>query len=309
MQYAHMASTNRPAQLLIILAFAAIYIIWGSTYLAVLFAIHDIPPMFMSGGRFLTAGLLIYLFLHFRGERLPPAASLGRISLSGVLMLFVGTGAVAWVEQYIPSGLAAIIVATVPIWFVLLDRKHWRTNFRNPGIILGLIFGFAGVLVLFGDRKMIPKSNGMVITSVLVLMAGTVSWAIGSLYAKYRKMEGSTAMKAAVQMMAAGIAAMIAGFISGEHRGFAPASIGTSGWLAMGYLIFFGSLVGYMSYVWLLSVRSPAVVGTYAYVNPVVAVFLGWLIADETITRMQVIALAIILAGVILVTLTKNKQS
>jgi drug/metabolite transporter (DMT)-like permease len=300
---------KEPSKALIIAAFAAIYIIWGSTYIAMLFAIRDIPPMMMLGIRFTVAGMILFTYSRLRGESLPANASVVKISFSGVLMLFVGTGAVAWVEQYIPSGLAAIIVATVPLWFVILDKKKWHSNFTNKWIIGGLVIGFIGVLTLVSDSKAINLTGDkMQLISIIVLVIGTISWTAGSLYSKYAKMEGSSPMKAALQMSAAGIVSILTSLISGEYRDANWSTISMDTIFALLYLVSIGSLVGYMAYVWLLSVRPPALVGTYAYVNPVVAVFLGWLLVGEHISRQQLIALGIILAGVILVTLSKGKE-
>lgn len=300
---------RQPSKALIIAAFAAIYIIWGSTYIAIAIAIKDIPPLLMAGARFLTAGLILYVYSRFRGESTPDAGTVSRISFSGVLMLFCGTGALAWVEQYIATGLAAIIVATVPLWFVLFDKRNWKFNFSNKWIMAGLTIGFLGVLILFIDKKSIDFSGDkMKLFSILVLIVGTICWSIGSLYSKYKPMVASTGMKAAFQMMAAGLMSLIAGFITGEHHRLDFGAISSNSWLALLYLITMGSLVGYMAYVWLLSVRSPAIVGTYAYVNPIVAVFLGWLILNESIVSKQLIALAVILCGVILVSFAKDKK-
>ena len=298
---------KEPSRALIIAAFAAVYLIWGSTYISILIAIREIPPLLMAGSRFIIAGLLLFVFTLARGEKVPEKKSLATISFSGILMLFFGTGAVAWVEQYIPSGLAAIIVGTLPLWFVLLDKRQWKFHFSNKGIIIGLLIGFAGVLTLFADGKSFSLSGGpMKLISFFVLLVGTISWAIGSLYSKYTPVEGSTGMKAAIQMIAAGLCFFVISPLIGEFN-----HVNNVSWramLAVLYLVLMGSLVGYMAYVWLLSVRSPALVGTYAYVNPVVAVFLGWLIASERIGSQQVIALAVILAGVLLVTLSKQKM-
>ncbi len=300
---------KEPSRFAIIAAFAALYIIWGSTYTAILIAIQHIPPLLMAGSRFLIAGLLLYAYFRMRGESTPPASSVARISLGGMLMLFLGTGAVAWVEQYIPSGTAAVIVATTPLWFVLLDKREWKYNFSNKWIIIGLIIGFIGVLTLFADKAAFDFSGDKrQLISFFVLIGGTISWATGSLYQKYKKVQSSTGMKAAIQMIAAGAAAMIAGLLSGEYADLVWSAISWQSILALSYLIVVGSLVGFMSYIWLLSVRPPTLVGTYAYVNPVVAMFLGWLIADEAISQQQVIALVVILGGVILVTLSNAKR-
>jgi drug/metabolite transporter (DMT)-like permease len=299
----------QPSQALVIAAFAAIYLIWGSTYIAILFAIKDIPVLMMTGIRFMTAGLILLIYSLSRGQSLPDIRSIGKISLSGILMLFFGTGSVAYVEQYIPSGLAAIIVATVPLWFVLLDKQQWKFNFSNKWIISGLLVGFAGVLTLFADKGSFSLSGDKTkLISFFILLAGTISWAGGSLYAKYKAVEAPASMKAAIQMLVAGLFSLLASAISGEFRGFVLSQVSTESIAALLYLILVGSLVGYMAYVWLLSVKPPVLVGTYAYVNPVVAVFLGWLIAHEQISNQQIIALMVILAGVILVTLSKEKK-
>jgi drug/metabolite transporter (DMT)-like permease len=300
---------RQPSKALIIAAFAAIYIIWGSTYIAIAIAIKDIPPLLMAGARFFIAGLIMYLYSRLRGESTPDTGSISRISLSGVLMLFCGTGSLAWVEQYIPTGLAAIIVATVPLWFVLFDKQGWKYNFSNKWIMAGLAIGFIGVMLLFADKKSIDFSGDKIkLFSIAILMAGTICWSIGSLYSKYKPVMASTGMKAAFQMMAAGLMSFVAGFITGEHHHLDFGAISSGSLLALLYLITMGSLVGYMAYVWLLSVRPPSIVGTYAYVNPVVAVFLGSLILNETINPKQLIALAVILGGVILVSFAKEKN-
>ena len=297
-----------PSKALIIAAFAAIYIVWGSTYIAILFAIKNIPVFMMSGVRFFTAGLILLTWCRLQGQPVPKLNSITQISFSGILMLFFGTGAVAWVEQYIPSSLAAIIVATVPLWLVLIDKRQWSSHFSSKWFIIGLVIGFAGVLLLFADRNTFSFSGDkMKLVSFFVMIAGSVSWAIGSLFLKYKKIEGTPAMKAAIQMIAAGILFIIVSAVTKE--GVVWSNIPLSSILGLIYLIVMGSLLGYMAYIWLLTVRPPALVGTYAYVNPVVALLLGWLIVDEQITRHQVIALVVILIGVLLVNFPKEKEA
>lgn len=301
-------SQKAPTKLFVIAAFAAIYLIWGSTYLGMLLAIKTIPPVVMGGFRFTTAGLILLIYCLARGERIPDIKSIGKISLSGILMLFLGTGAVAWVEQYIPSSLAAIIVAGVPLWFVSMDKREWKVNFRNKWIIAGIIIGFAGVLTLFADKDTFSFSGDhMKLISFFVMIIGSMCWAMGSLYTKYQSTNGSTIMKGAVQMIAAGLVYFIGSGISGEYHDASWPGVSNTSLLALVYLILVGSILGYMSYLWLLSVRSAILVGTYAYVNPVVAMFLGWLIAGEAIQGRQVIALGIILTGVLLVAFGKEK--
>lgn len=299
-----------PAQSLVVAAFAAIYIIWGSTYLGILFAIKTIPPLLMAGTRFTVAGLLLLLWCRIKGESLPAWNSVGKIALSGLLMLFLGNGAVTWVEQYIPTGLAAIIVATVPLWFVLLDKRQWKFYFSNKGIILGLLIGFAGVVLLFAGKSSADLVNDkMKLISLFVLVAGTVGWAVGSLYTKYEKTEGSTFMKVAIQMLAGGVALFMAGFALQEQKDFVISRVTWTSIGALLYLIVFGSLIGYMAYMWLLGIKPASLVGTYAYVNPVVAVFLGWLFAGEAISTQQGIGLAVVIAGLLLVHFAKEKKA
>jgi drug/metabolite transporter (DMT)-like permease len=293
---------------LVLAAFAAIYIIWGSTYLAILLAIKTIPPFLMAGGRFLIAGLLLLGYALLKGEKIPDLKSVWKISLAGILMLSFGNAFVAWVEQYLPSGLVAILVATVPLWFVILDKRQWRFHFSNKQIIIGLIVGFAGVVLLFAGKGSSDLFNSQLkMVSLIVLLIGTIGWTIGSLYSKYQKVQGSTLIKVAIQMMAAGIVNFIGGFALSEQQNFVLKNISWESIGALVYLIVMGSLVAYMAYVWLLSIRPASLVGTYAYVNPVVAVFLGWLIADEHVNGQKIIGLAIVIAGLIIVNLSKEK--
>ena len=303
-----MANVSAPKKSWIIAAFAAIYIIWGSTYLGILLAIESIPPFMMASTRFIIAGGLLLIWCRLKGEKLPPIKSTLKIAFSGLLMLYVGNGAVTWVEQYIPSGLAAIIVATVPLWFVILDRREWRYNFTNKGIIFGLLIGFAGVILLFSGKASAAIFNDPIKTiSVGVLILGTLGWTIGSLFAKYQKMEGSTIMKVGIQMTISGIAFSITALLWGEHKGFSINQVTSNSMWALAYLIIFGSLVGYLAYMWLLSVRPASLVGTYAYVNPVVAVFLGWLIASEPVNTRQGLGLGVVILGLLMVNMAKDK--
>ena len=298
----NIAIHKEPPKLLVLSAFAALYIIWGSTYLGIRIGIKTIPPFFLVGTRFLIAGSILFGWCLFKGEKSPSFSTFCNAGTGGVLMLFMGNGAVSYAEQYLPSGIAAIIVATVPLWFVLLDKRQWNFYFSNKIIIAGFFIGFAGVLLLFAGRGSTDfLGDPMKLVGFFVLLIGTIAWAVGSLYSKYKKVDLSVTMKAAVQMLAAGLVSIAAGFIGGEQNHIVLALVSWQSIEALLYLVFAGSLIGYMSYIWLLSVRPASLVGTYAYVNPVVAVFLGWLIADEQITAQQIVALVVILVGVVLV--------
>ena len=297
-------------QLKIVLAFAAIYIIWGSTYLAILFAIHDIPPLLMSGLRFMAAGILLFGWCTWKGEKLPGYSSFLKNSFSGILMLLGGTGAVAWSEQYIPSGLAAVIVTTVPFWFILLDKKQWSFYFSNKSIIPGLLVGFTGVLLLlfFNTSDNAPTIySGKSLLGILVIILGGIAWTTGSLYSKYKPTGDSLLVNATVQLLVAGVVSLLISISSGESRNFSITTVSTNAWLALLYLIVAGSLVAYLCYLWLLKVKTAAQVSSYVYVNPVVAVLLGALIAGEEVTPIQRVSLLLILLGVWLVNLPKYK--
>jgi drug/metabolite transporter (DMT)-like permease len=285
-------------------AFAAIYLIWGSTYLAILVGLETIPPFLLAGLRFAVAGLALFGWCWARGER-PGWREVQQNSLSGILMLFGGTGAVIWVEQHISSGLAAIVVASLPFWFVLLDRRQWGYYLSNKLILFGIIVGFTGILLLFK-----PVTHGGAAASapwfaLAVLLGGCISWAAGSLYTKYHPTRLSTTFNAALQTLAAGLFSLFVAFLAGETRTFEAAAVTSASWWALAYLIVFGSLIGYLAYVWLLTIRPAVQVGTYAYVNPVVAVLLGWWFAEEPLAGRQLAALAIILLGVLLINLPR----
>lgn len=300
-----MNTKTLPNPSLVFAAFAAIYLIWGSTYLAILFGLKTLPPFLLSGIRFSIAGAILLAWRLSQGER-PALRPTLQNAFAGILMLFGGTGAVVWVEQHISSGMAAIIVASLPFWFVLLDYRQWSYNFSQKLIPGGIAIGFAGILTLFGTNA--GGISEKTIFAMLVLLVGCIAWAGGSLYLKYTPNKQSTTMNAGIQMIAAGIFSALTGWLTGESQHFSFAAVSTESWLGLTYLIGFGSLLGYLSYVWLLSVRPVVQVGTYAYINPVVAVLLGSLFAGEPFSMRQMLALGVILAGVLLINLPKYKS-
>ncbi|AXY78193.1 EamA family transporter [Paraflavitalea soli] len=292
----------------VILAFAAIYIIWGSTYLAIQVAIKDIPPFLMSALRFLTAGLLLVGWCVWKKQPMPDSKVIGKNMLYGILMLFGGTVSVTWAEQYLPSSLAAIIVSSLPFWFVLLDRKQWGYYFSNKRIIVGLLIGFAGVAILFGfgPSAAVSGGTGKYLASILVIIAGGIGWTIGSLCSKYRPAGNSLLVNAGIQLLAAGVFTGIVSLMAGDHHSIVWKEVSVNSWLALIYLIVMGSIVAYQSYLFLLTIRPAAQVSTYEYVNPVVALLLGAWIASEPVSHIQVIALVVILSGVLLVNMPQQ---
>jgi len=295
-------------KLKVALAFAAVYIVWGSTYITILIALKSMPPFIMSALRFLIAGSLLLGWSLYKGDKLPDMASLGKNAICGILLLFGGTVSVAWSEQYLPSSIAAIIVTAVPFWFIVLDKKQWSYYLSNKIILLGLLIGFIGVavLVIFNHTPHPYHSDSsMQVWGALALLAGGIAWTTGSLYSKYKPPTTSVLMNAALQLSIAGIFTLLVSVITGEWNGFSVSRVAPAAWTSVIYLALFGSLITYLSYLWLLKVRSPAQVSTYVYINPIVALVLGAIIAHEKITGLQVLALTIILSGVLLVNLAK----
>jgi drug/metabolite transporter (DMT)-like permease len=290
---------------LVILAFAAIYIIWGSTYLAIIFTIRDIPPFLMSGFRFLAAGILIYSWCLFKNRETVSFISFSRNTLCGILMLCGGTVSVAWAEQYISSSIAAVVVTSVPFWFVLLDKKQWSFYFSNKSVIAGLLIGFVGVILLMASHQQgtHPVKNEW--SGFMIIVAGGIAWVSGSLYSKYKPTNNSTQMNATIQLLTAGVFCMMISVFSGEAKNFSFVYVTNAAWLGLLYLIIPGSLIAYLSYIWLLKVRPVAEVSTYVYVNPVVAILLGAMLGGEKIGWIQVVALTIILTGILFVNRTR----
>ena len=284
----------------IALAFAAVYLVWGSTYLAIRFAIETIPPFLMAGTRFVVAGTALYLWARLTGAERPSRAASVATAVTGILMLAVGNGAVTWSEQRIPSGIAALLVASVALWMVLLE--FLRKNGTRPTklSIAGLLLGFGGVALLVGPAAL-SNARDLDVLASLVLVGASLSWAAGSVYSRVLPRPASASLGSAMQMLAGGLALYIVGVSSGELGRLDLAGVTARSALSLGYLIIFGSLVGFTAYAWLLRVCTPAAVATYAYVNPIVAMLLGWLIAGEEFGPRMIVAAAIILSGVALI--------
>ncbi|RYF99689.1 MAG: EamA family transporter [Chitinophagaceae bacterium] len=300
-----------PSTLMVVLAFAVVYIVWGSTYFFIRVAIEDIPPFIMAALRFVIAAALMFGWCAYRKEKLFNPVHVKHAAISGLLMLFIGNGAVVWSEQFLPSSLVAILVSAGPIWFVMLDKANWSVNLKSKNIVFGLLIGFIGVIVLFSENVMHAISDSGSIWQVIAtisLVIGSISWAGGSLYSKYKASGGSNAVNTAWQMITAGVVFLVFSVVSGETKTFDPNTVSTSAWLSLLYLVIMGSLIGYSSYVWLLSVRPATQVSTHAYVNPIVAVLLGVLFINEKLTAVQVSGLGIILASVLLINLNKYRK-
>lgn len=290
-------------KLLPLLAFASVYIIWGSTFLAISYGLRGIPPFLLSGLRFSIAGAILLLWRFARKERATSAVNWKRNGITGILILTGGTGLVAWGEQYISGTEAAIAIATGPFWFIVMDRRNWKSYFSNLNTIAGLLVGFAGLLLFFSNsigKPGVQAGSTARIIAFAVLALSSVSWVLGSLYSKHRRADHSTFMNIAQQLLIAGAAALLISTVQGEWQDWAPAKVPLQSWLGLVFLVLFGSIVAYLSYIWLLSVKSPVLVSTHTYVNPIVAVLAGWLFIGERMSWLQLAGLAVILSGVLL---------
>lgn len=295
---------------MVVIAFATVYLVWGSTYFFIQRAVETIPPFILGAIRFLIAGGLLLGWCAIKGEKLFNWAHIKPALVSGFLMLFIGNGAVIWAETSLASSLVAVLVSSAPIWFVVLDKPKWHENLTSRNTIIGLIVGFIGVILLFSEQtsKAVGAGNSHQVIGLIVLIIGAMAWAGGSLYSKYKSTSKSATVNTAWQMMAAGIAFLPSSFINNEWSSFNVQAVTTSSWLSLIYLITMGSLAGFSAYVWLLQVRPATQVSTYAYVNPVVAVLLGVLFANETMTTLQITGLAVILLSVLLINLAKYRS-
>ena len=296
-----------PSRFRVVTAFAAIYLVWGSTYLAIRFGVETIPPFMMAGTRFVLAGVVLYGWARFRGAPRPAGIEWRSAAIIGTLLLFVGNGGVTWAEQRVPSGIAALLVATVPIWIVLMDWLWHGAARPRSGVIVGLIVGLIGVLMLIGPDQFLGH-NRINIAGVGVLLVATVSWAAGSLYSRKAILPASPLLATSMEMLSGGAVLFLVSASTGEFQRFDPAMVSMRSWLSVGYLSLFGSIVGFTAYVWLLRVAHASRVATYAYVNPVIAILLGWSLAGEEFTAHMLLAAAIIILAVILIITNQSKR-
>lgn len=284
----------------LILAFAMIYIVWGSTYLAIAFAVQTIPPFLAIGSRFLTAGVLLFGFMRIRGVPMPPKERLINGGIIGFLTLGLGTGLVAWAEQFIDSGFAALIITAVPLWFVLFDWLMLKGGAPTRPVIIGLILGFIGISLLTGPELVSGVQNTNALAVLLVIIA-TLSWSAGSLRSKMIRMPENLFMSSAVQMTFGGLMVTLIGLTLEEGSGLSITQISSTSFWAWMYLVVFGSFGAFSAYVWLLGNAPPKQISSYAFVNPVVAVFLGWWLADELVNARILTACVIMVSAVALI--------
>jgi len=283
------------------IALLALYLVWGSTYLAIRFTVETMPPFLQASLRFLVSGVILFVWRRAAGDPKPTFGNWKATAIVGTFMLVGGNGLVSLAEKTVPSGIAALVIATSPFWLVLFEA------FRSGGVkptwqaILGLLVGFGGVFLLIGPADFMGAEHKFDTFGIIVLLIAPILWSLGSIYAKGADMPRSSLLSTGMQMLVGSAALLVISVVTGELGGFSLGAVSVQSWWGLIYLITFGSLVGFVSYGWLLHNASVSLLSTYAYVNPVVAVFLGWLLAGEELNERIAVASAIIIGSVILI--------
>ncbi len=311
-----MTSAPPPSRSALIAAFAAIYLIWGSTYLGIRIAVETIPAFLMAGVRFLVAGTIVIAFIALtRGFR-ATAKQWRDNAIVGGLLCLGGNGLVSWAEEKVPSGIATLIISAGPVFIVLMDwavHAFFKDGKRGtqPGALtfVGLALGVAGLAILVGPSVLTTGAGGLDPWRVLGLLAATLLWGVGMLYMRYATEPAEPFTASGIQMLTGSGWLLATSVLTGELSRFDPSLITARSVMAWGYLVVFGSLIGFSTFTWLMKHSTPAKVSTYAYVNPVVAVFLGWLVLHEPVSPRIFLAAGIIIAGVAIITVTKNRKS
>jgi drug/metabolite transporter (DMT)-like permease len=303
-----MRAPSTPSRGPLILAFAAIYIIWGSTYLGIRVAVETMPPFLMAGMRFAVAGVLVFGFLLVRGASWPTARQWKDQAIIGTFLLLGGNAVVSWAELRTPSGITSLILGASPLIVVLMDWLRPHGHRPTVGLLLGVAVGITGMALLLGPDA-IPAGYRPPPIYIAVLFVSSISWWTGSFYSKHITSGTPPLMASSMQMLCGSASMLLTGFLLGEGNGFHLAAVSAHSWAAFAYLVIAGSVVAFPVYVWLLEHSTPALISTYAYVNPVVAVFLGWLILGEPLNPRIILAAAIIIGAVAIITIGKARNA
>jgi drug/metabolite transporter (DMT)-like permease len=300
------ANTHRPTWKTL-LAFAIIYFVWGSTYLAIRVGVREVPPFLLAAMRFLIAGLLLYGWMIARGERSPTGRQWASASLLAILIFVLDYGLVFWAEQRVPSGVAAVMMATIPAFMAFSEIILLRTQRLTLRLTLALLIGIGGVAVLMSGSL---NLGGAPIDKegAAALIVASISWSVASVLSRKLPLPPSKVMSSGAQMLAGGVFLALTAAALGEFRSFQPSAISRGAWLSLLYLIVAGSIIGYTAYVWLIHHESPTKVGTYAYVNPVVAVLVGYFLGGETIDPRTILGTLFVLISVVVITITPAKK-
>lgn len=296
--------------LMVIIAYFIIYVVWGSTFFFIEKALHSFPPFILGSFRFITASAILMTICALKGYKLFNKRSILQAAFVGFLLLFIDMAGVIWAEQYVSGGIAAIIAAAAAIWFIILDKPKWKENFSSLTTVAGVVMGFLGVVMLFAEQIVASDNNANGTLSVIalcILVLGSIAWTVGSLVSKYFKKpaEGEkedlhVMVKTAWQMVTAGILFNVTALLTGEYASFEVRNVAPVDWFNLGYLITFGSILAFSSYIWLLQVRPAMEVSTYAYVNPIIALILSHFFTSHAVTSLQIIGLTVILFSVLL---------
>jgi len=302
-----MNSTARPPSWKLLLAFAIIYFVWGSTFLAIRVGVREVPPFLLAGLRFLTAGVILYAWMRAKGTESPSFREWRSVTLIALLTFVFDYGLLFWAEKRVTSGIAAVMMATIPVFMALSEILILRTQRLTPRLAIALLVGIGGVAVLvshsltFGDSPIDTAG-------ACALIVAAISWSLAAALTRKLPLPAEKVMSSGAQMFAGGILLTLAATLLGEFRGFHFADVSRGAWLALAYLIVAGSIVGFTAYVWLIHHESPTKVGTYAYVNPVVAVLVGYFLGGEAINARTIVGTALVLVSVIVITTMPSKK-
>jgi drug/metabolite transporter (DMT)-like permease len=302
-----METHPHPALWKTLLAFAIIYFLWGSTYLAIRVGVHEVPPLLLASMRFFAAGLALYGWMLAKGEPSPTARQWASASLLALLIFVLDYGLLFWAEERVPSGIAAVMMATIPVFIALAEIVILRTQKLSIRLALALVVGICGVAVLT-SRSFNLGDAAIDRIGALALILASISWSVATVLSRRLQLPPSKVMSSGAQMLSGGIMLAIAAAAFGEFRNFHPAAVSHQAWLALLYLIVAGSIIGFTAYVWLIHHQSPTKVGTYAYVNPVVAVVIGYFLGGEALGQRTILGTLCVLISVIVITTTRAKK-
>jgi drug/metabolite transporter (DMT)-like permease len=290
------------------IALLALYLVWGTTYLAIRFAVQTIPPFLMAGTRFLISGLILYVWRRLAGDPLPTARQWRSGIIVGVLLLLGGNGVVSWAEQHVASGIAALMIASIPLWIAVMDALRPGGIRPDARIIAGLLLGFAGMALLISTGGDQTQGTGRDLLGLLALLGAALIWSVGSIYARDADMPQSALLGTGIEMLGGAAGLYLVATVSGEWALVRPLQIATSSLIGLAYLVVFGSLIGFVSYTWLLRHAPLSLVSTYAYVNPVVAIFVGAWLGREVINGRIILSALIIIGSVVVINLSRQAR-
>ncbi len=303
-----METTTRPPAWKTLLAFAIIYFVWGSTFLAIRVGVREVPPFLLAGMRFLAAGMILYAWMRLKGDASPTLREWRSATLLAVLIFVFDYGLLFWAERRVPSGVAAVMMATIPVFMTLSEIVFLGTQRLSIRLAVALVVGIGGVAVLVSHSA--GLGEGAIDTAgAVALVIGAISWSVASVLTRRLTLPASKSMSSAAQMLSGGILLTLAAVAMGEFKGFHPQGVSRNAWLALVYLIVAGSIVAFTAYVWLIHHESPTKVGTYAYVNPVVAVALGYFFGGEPIGLRTLLGTLLVLVSVVVITTTPKKRA